>query len=1205
MIEAELPDGTILEFPDGTADDVVDRTVKNHLNKAPGLFEFRRAGDMTAGDAVKSAFDYGEAAKAPTGEEQQTISNVLRQIPYGVNEALGGIAGGLEEAADYALGPLYDRDYSKPGPISGLFRNETMLGPEPKTTAQRAARAGGQMVPGTVATAGLPLGQTAQQAAQALSKSGNAVKQAAGEFVKSYGRAPGMNTAAEAAAGIGAGAGGQVASEVAPDSTAARMTGEVLGGLAPGAALTMAPGRMATKIGGKLWSKVSPATQQRNAREFIKGKLGESLQSEAAQSSIARADEIKKKVPGFKPSLAEETQDPSLLRTQEYLEDQARGEALDFVRSRRSGNLEAVDEFAKGAAPQGVADPDTALAPVENRVQGIRDKIADEQTGIANQRKSLEQQKADFAAMIRNRREQTGSELTQLRQQATDDRFAMSDAQLERSRQAQLVRDAAEEAFRRLDDDVKGQRRDVAALFGGRIDKAEVGARMRDRLNDVRGQRREELDALSKQLGLDEVNFAAPFKRFAKRVEEEIAPHSVFDEGKVVPPVYDTIVKASVLDSIPFSDVKRLRERVGRELRDATGATDGASRSRAHELRKIMQLIDDELLSTDALAPSAVDFDAGDLRAAREFVMNEDFARSYGEASKRRPQTLSQFLKGRGGLRDDAGELRSRDWGGRGGLINNKSGMYLDDAALSAWEQGYFPGYPDRPSPDDLLAALDDDVSGVQPRYREADQAAADAMDEAAGMTDDFDQLLGRLGIDSTMSPDDIRSAVLGMDATDGMQQGIPEDVARKYAAFRNKYFSDYIEPFERSASSKVRSKDGKAFYRTLDEDVAASFFKTQDGARQYASLFGQDPQALADAEAALLDDLASSALSDGVVGYPAFERWMKSKSGVLRELPPEVSSRFEQMFSRVRDLERGYAAQKNAIGQRKAQGLRDLGRASDQSSQLALEGRKQIESQSRDVRMRSEAEIAGLEQQQAAIDQALAPLSSRMETLVARERKLNNSILARKVRSLSGGGMSPDNFISQALGNQRLMFRLMASTKGDAQATEALRRIVWDRAEGLSPEQMQGFLGKYGNTLKMLFPKDHLDNLQVIQDARAMATSLREPKGRAIATDPVKMMTETIGLNPQAAMARFVNVQRGRSSKAVEMGSGLAYWFGRRNSIVNEQLMMEALYNPEVAEALVNELSSKAVREGLRPPRLTRLWMLNAALSGDGEAQE
>ena len=31
MIEAELPDGTVLEFPEGTADDVVDRVVKQHL----------------------------------------------------------------------------------------------------------------------------------------------------------------------------------------------------------------------------------------------------------------------------------------------------------------------------------------------------------------------------------------------------------------------------------------------------------------------------------------------------------------------------------------------------------------------------------------------------------------------------------------------------------------------------------------------------------------------------------------------------------------------------------------------------------------------------------------------------------------------------------------------------------------------------------------------------------------------------------------------------------------------------------------------------------------------------------------------------------------------------------------------------------------------------------------------------------------------
>lgn len=64
MIEAELPDGTVLEFPEGTADDVIDRTVKQHLGvgtpaqtSAP---QQQQAGDQ---DNSPGLLDYLQVAK--------------------------------------------------------------------------------------------------------------------------------------------------------------------------------------------------------------------------------------------------------------------------------------------------------------------------------------------------------------------------------------------------------------------------------------------------------------------------------------------------------------------------------------------------------------------------------------------------------------------------------------------------------------------------------------------------------------------------------------------------------------------------------------------------------------------------------------------------------------------------------------------------------------------------------------------------------------------------------------------------------------------------------------------------------------------------------------------------------------------------------------------------------------------------------------
>jgi hypothetical protein len=89
----------------------------------------------------------------------------------------------------------------------------------------------------------------------------------------------------------------------------------------------------------------------------------------------------------------------------------------------------------------------------------------------------------------------------------------------------------------------------------------------------------------------------------------------------------------------------------------------------------------------------------------------------------RGPMDIVTWARTIGGLRDDRGELKARDLQkfnrGRPGvefakgevflgrLVNNDSGLTLDDATLAAWEAGYFPGATSRPTPDDLLDAID------------------------------------------------------------------------------------------------------------------------------------------------------------------------------------------------------------------------------------------------------------------------------------------------------------------------------------------------------------------------------------------------------------------------------------------------------------------------------------------------------------------
>lgn len=90
------------------------------------------------------------------------------------------------------------------------------------------------------------------------------------------------------------------------------------------------------------------------------------------------------------------------------------------------------------------------------------------------------------------------------------------------------------------------------------------------------------------------------------------------------------------------------------------------------------------------------------------------------------PTDLVGWLRLRGGLQDDGGELshmgmtnaarRGLEHVGQearfGPLVNNESGDNLDDAALAAWEAGFFPDHTERPSVNDFLNAVRDTYNG-------------------------------------------------------------------------------------------------------------------------------------------------------------------------------------------------------------------------------------------------------------------------------------------------------------------------------------------------------------------------------------------------------------------------------------------------------------------------------------------------------------
>jgi hypothetical protein len=102
---------------------------------------------------------------------------------------------------------------------------------------------------------------------------------------------------------------------------------------------------------------------------------------------------------------------------------------------------------------------------------------------------------------------------------------------------------------------------------------------------------------------------------------------------------------------------------------------------------------------------------------------SKDFSRAIRDLKKgvpqsRQPVTLSQWVKAMGGIQDYKGEIAAL---GDRKLVNNKSGMHLDDIARAAWERGFFPEAEERIDINEFLQALSDDLSGMFPRVDEAD----------------------------------------------------------------------------------------------------------------------------------------------------------------------------------------------------------------------------------------------------------------------------------------------------------------------------------------------------------------------------------------------------------------------------------------------------------------------------------------------------
>ncbi|MCY0148303.1 hypothetical protein OEG84_11425 [Hoeflea sp. G2-23] len=392
MTEIEAPDGSIVEFPDGTPDDVIIRAMKQAY-PAP-------AAAQPAPEDARGVPAAAPAPATPAAEPSMAdmimdgagaVGGVLDQGARGVAEGVTNILGlprMLMEGKNYLVGrglsavgvPEDTADFianldpsrfllpsaegmqhagdSVNNAIAdtvGVNRPQT----EPDNVAERFSNRIGQEIGAGGLMAGGVLGKAASmraalgEAAPAAARSGGKLSQM---FIEPAVVNPGTYLGKEMSAATAAGAGAATANEVFPDSPYADLAGAVLGvgGASLGGKAVRSIGEMGKAVMG------SPGYVDDVVRNSVADRLVEAAGVRAAPgqapdttdlvNSIMDGPRIDQQIPGARESLADRTRNPGI-GSLEY--SRQSGPNAGEFNARRQQNARAVDTAISANAPDG------------------------------------------------------------------------------------------------------------------------------------------------------------------------------------------------------------------------------------------------------------------------------------------------------------------------------------------------------------------------------------------------------------------------------------------------------------------------------------------------------------------------------------------------------------------------------------------------------------------------------------------------------------------------------------------------------------------------------------------------------------------------------------------------------------------------------------------------------------------------------------
>lgn len=271
----------------------------------------------------------------------------------------------------------------------------------PETKGAYVARGAGEMVGNTLPMSlALITGGTmaTPQWLNAPVSVGNPLRMAGDTVLKSVANAPISAAMVDAVSAAGAGAGGNIADIESGKPRAdplPRSAAEIGGATVPLAWYMFSPTALAARAGkeavdyvrGKpgpvvegVTSKVAGMrdTAKAKALDSVAAGVTERLQEPTIAGNVESAAAVADQIPGFKPTLAQRSGVPSLVRAQEGIESRATGDELNRVADIRGQNQAAIDKFVKESAPAGpqVGNPEDVFGnAMEKRLAAIEQRL--------------------------------------------------------------------------------------------------------------------------------------------------------------------------------------------------------------------------------------------------------------------------------------------------------------------------------------------------------------------------------------------------------------------------------------------------------------------------------------------------------------------------------------------------------------------------------------------------------------------------------------------------------------------------------------------------------------------------------------------------------------------------------------------------------------------------------------------------------------